>query len=63
MLVRHGGNVWHRIRSAGRIYGVEEYFSQRAHSPKALEELVGDPDSIAFYRALMRQSTTYAAAT
>lgn len=63
MLVRHGGNTWHRIRSAGRIYGVEEYFRQRAIYPKALEELVGDAQSSAFYRALMRKGTVCTAAT
>lgn len=53
MLVRHGGNVWHRIRSAGRLWGVEEYFLTRERFPKTMEEVVDDPGSIAFYRELM----------
>lgn len=52
MLVRHGGNVWHRVRSQGRIYGVEEYFRGRERYPKTLEELIVDPGSVAFYRGL-----------
>jgi glycosyltransferase involved in cell wall biosynthesis len=63
MLVRHGGNTWHRIKADGRLYSVEEYFRGRAINPKALEELVGEPQSSAFYRSLMRKSTAYTAAT
>jgi glycosyltransferase involved in cell wall biosynthesis len=55
MLVRHGGNAWNAIRDEDGIYSVEEYFSRQEPFPKSVEEMA-EPQSAAFYRALLQQS-------
>jgi glycosyltransferase involved in cell wall biosynthesis len=62
ILVRHGGNTWHRIqRKTGKLCAVEEYFRERKRCPQTIGQISDEP-SRDFYRALMQKGAEQSAA-